>query len=75
MVPRDSVDVLANPCRELADERVEQQGADWMRGNPVVPGGSLTSKPTWRNALAYSSASFFLPGRLDGSVMKKEVLP
>jgi hypothetical protein len=29
-----------------------------MKGNPLVPGGSLTSKPTWSNASGCSD--FFL---------------
>ena len=33
-----------------------------MQGNPAVPGGSLTSKPTWSNALGCSATSaFFMP--------------
>ena len=31
-----------------------------MKSNPVLPGGSLKSKPTWRNALGCSATSAFL---------------
>jgi hypothetical protein len=30
-----------------------------MKGNPAVPGGSLTSKPTWLNTSGYSATSVF----------------
>jgi uncharacterized protein YbcI len=34
-----------------------------MKGNPAVPGGQLTSKPTWSNALGRSTTSaFFVVG-------------
>jgi hypothetical protein len=31
-----------------------------MKGNPAVPGGSLTSKPTWSNAFGCPTTSAFL---------------
>jgi len=31
-----------------------------MGSNPVVPGGSLMSKPTWSNTSGYSATSAFL---------------
>jgi hypothetical protein len=30
-----------------------------MKGNLVLPGGSLQSKPTWSNAFGYSTTSAF----------------
>jgi hypothetical protein len=34
-----------------------------MKGNPAVPGGPLTSKPTWSNTFEGSTTSaFFLAG-------------
>ena len=30
-----------------------------MKSNPAVPGGSLTSKPTWSNAFGCSATSAF----------------
>ena len=30
-----------------------------MKGNPAVPGGPLTSKPTWWNTSGYSTTSAF----------------
>ena len=30
-----------------------------MKGNSAVPGGSLTSKPTWLNTAGYSVTSAF----------------
>jgi exosome complex RNA-binding protein Rrp4 len=30
-----------------------------MKSNPVLPGGSLTSKPTWLNTAGYSVTSAF----------------
>jgi uncharacterized protein YbcI len=39
-----------------------------MKGNPAVPGGSLTSKPTWSNTSECSTTSAFLfPGTRDGT--------
>ena len=33
-----------------------------MKGSPAVPGGSLTSRPTWSNVLQHSTTSaFFVP--------------
>src|SRR6202030_1155025 len=38
-----------------------------MKGNPAVPGGLLTSKPTWSNASGCSATSaFFFPAEQDG---------
>ena len=34
-----------------------------MKGNPAVPGGLLTSKPTWSNTLRCSTASAFFSHR------------
>ena len=31
-----------------------------MKSNPAVPGGSLVSKPTWRNTFGCSATSAFL---------------
>ena len=31
-----------------------------MKSNPAVPGGSLTSKPTWWNTFGCSATSAFL---------------
>lgn len=40
-----------------------------MKGNSAVPGGLLTSKPTWSNNSACSTTSaFFSPSRLRGTV-------
>src|SRR5690242_7054572 len=33
-----------------------------MKGNPVVPGGSLTSKPTWSHTSGCSTTSAFFHG-------------
>ena len=34
-----------------------------MKSNPVFPGGLLTSKPTWSNALeCWSTSAFFCSG-------------
>jgi hypothetical protein len=36
-----------------------------MKGNPLMPGGHLMSKPTWLNAFGCSATSFFFA--LDGA--------
>src|ERR1700682_5648252 len=38
-----------------------------MKGNPAVPGGSLTSKPTWSNTLGCSATSAFFVSLAFGS--------
>jgi hypothetical protein len=48
-----------------------------MKGNPLVPGGPLMSKPTWLNAFGCSATSFFLPwlGRLREVATSKSDAP
>ncbi len=43
-------------CRARFDAKTSD---DDLKGNPVVPGGSATSKPMWSNTSVYSSASAF----------------
>jgi hypothetical protein len=39
-----------------------------MKGNPAVPGGLLTSKPTRSNTLKYLTASAFFVSQARGTV-------
>ena len=39
-----------------------------MKGNPAVPGGPLTSKPTWSNTSGCSTTSAFFRSRWRGTV-------
>ncbi len=47
-----------------------------MKGNPALPGGSLTSKPTWSNTSGCSATSAFFvspeSARIDGIQLSRE---
>jgi hypothetical protein len=47
-----------------------------MKGNPAVPGGSLTSKPTWSHTAGCSTTSaFFVAVLAQSAEAQKGLLP